>query len=94
MEFIILGLCTALGKFIVLSKVFGLPRIIWAEKFIDVLFAVVLPLLFLGTFSGAILAVFSGLWLSLILRITALFVKPQPPRWWPSRKVSTPSRRK
>lgn len=79
MEFIILGFFTALGKVLILAKLMGLGRMVWAEKFLDAFFALILPLLFLGTFSGAILAVFSGLWFTVMLRIIALFVKPLSP---------------
>lgn len=78
MEFIVLGFFTALGKIILLSKLLGLGRMVRLEKWLDTLFAVVVPVLFIGTFSGAILAVFSGLWFSVMLRCIALFVKPQP----------------
>lgn len=79
MEFVILGFFTALGKFIVLWKLFGIRHVLYFEKWVDLMFTIGLPILFLGTFSGALLAVFSGLWLSLILRCTALFIKPEAP---------------
>lgn len=79
MEFVILGFFTALGKLIVMWKLFGIARVLYFEKWVDLFFTIFLPMLFMGTFSGALLAVFSGLWLSLMLRCTALFIKPQPP---------------
>lgn len=82
MEFVILGFFTALGKLLVLWKLFSISKVLWFEKWIDLFFAVLLPLLFIGTFSGALLAVFSGLWLSLMLRCIGLFVKPAPPFKW------------
>lgn len=78
MEIIVLSIFTALGKFIVLWKVLGPGRMVRLEKWIDVVATIGLPLMFLGTFSGALLAVFSGLWLSLFLRVLALFKKPEP----------------
>lgn len=78
MEFVILGFFTALGKLVVLSKLFGVGKIVRLEKWLDVFFTFGLPLLLIGTFSGALLAIFSGLWFSLMLRIVALFIKPVP----------------
>lgn len=96
MEFIFLGFFTALGKLIILWKLFGIPKALFFERSIDLFFTIGLPILFMGTFSGALLAVFSGLWLSLMLRCTALFVKPVAPNWWPSRwsNNSTPMNRR
>lgn len=82
MEFVILGFFTALGKLLVLWKLFGISKVLWFEKWIDLFFTILFPLLFIGTFSGALLAVFSGLWLSLMLRCISLFVKPTPPFKW------------
>lgn len=79
MEFVILGFFTALGKLLVLWKLFSISKVLWFEKWIDLFFTILFPLLFIGTFSGALLAVFSGLWLSLMLRCIGLFVRPVPP---------------
>lgn len=88
MEFVILGFFTALGKYIILWKLIGMPKILRIEKWVDLFFTIFLPMLFAGTFSGVLLAVFSGLWLSLMLRCTALFVKPAPSLFtWKSRST-------
>lgn len=79
METVILGFLFAVGKLIVISKVWGLPRALYFEKWIDVFFTLVLPLMFFGTYSGAILAIFSGLWLSVLLRIARIFISPITP---------------
>lgn len=92
MEIVILAALTALGKFIVLWKLLGPGRMVRLEKWIDLAATLLLPLLFLGTFSGALLAVFSGLWLSLYLRFLALFVKPTPLLPW--KKPASPSSRR
>jgi len=78
MHLIVLAFFTALGKFIVLWKLLGPGRMVRLEKWIDVLATFGLPILFIGTFSGAVTAIFSGLWLSIFLRILSLFVKPEP----------------
>jgi len=78
MELVILSFLTALGKFTVLWKLIGPGRMVRLEKWIDVAATLLLPVLFIGTFSGAVTAIFSGLWLSLFLRILAFFVKPAP----------------
>lgn len=81
MDTIILGFLFALGKIIVLHKVFGLPKVLWFEKWVDLFFTIILPILFMGTYSGAILAIFSGLWLSVLLRVSRLLVQPVRPDW-------------
>lgn len=87
MEIIILSFFTALGKLILIHKVWTLQRALRYEKWIDLFFAILLPILFMGTFHGALLAVFSGLWLSVMLRISHLFVKVQPSVSYDKRKT-------
>lgn len=79
MHLIIIGLMFATGKFLLMTKLFGLKHVLYYEKWIELFFAVVLPLLLIGTFSGAVLAALSGLWLTLMLRTCGLFVKPVNP---------------
>jgi uncharacterized membrane protein SpoIIM required for sporulation len=81
MELVILGFFTAMGKLLVLHKLFTLSKVLYFEKWVDLFFTICLPILFMGTFSGAVLAVFSGLWLSGFLRIFAWFITPQQPHW-------------
>lgn len=85
MEFIVLGFFTALGKLLLLCKLIGIGRVVRLEKWLDALFTLVVPIFFIGTFSGALLAVFSGLWFTVLLRLIALFVKPKPLIQWPAK---------
>jgi hypothetical protein len=41
----------------------------------DVIFTFILPVLFMGTFSGAILAVLSGLWFTALTWFLGIFIK-------------------
>lgn len=79
MEFIILGFLLALGKFLLMCKFLPMKKVLWFDKWIDLFFTIVLPLCLAGTFSGAILAVCSGLWLSLILLIAKKTIGCEPP---------------
>jgi len=82
MEIIILALFTALTKLVVLGAILGgVAKMLWWTKAIDILMLFVLPALFYGTFSGMLLAIFSGLWLCLFLMILKTFIKPVPPSW-------------
>lgn len=86
MEIILMAFITAVCKFGLLCKFFGLKKVLWFDKWIDLFFTIVLPIAFYGTFSGMILAVLSGLFLALLLLISKCFVKPEPPRWMQGRK--------
>ena len=79
MEIIVLSFFTALGKVVLISKTVTLTKALRYEKWLDLFFAIVMPVLFLGTFHGAMLAAFSGLWFSLMLRMCHLFVKVPTP---------------
>ncbi len=74
-ELILLALITALGKTIVLARLITLRRLVIHQIWFEVFFTFILPLAFLGTFSGAILGVFSGIWFTIIVRFLGLFVK-------------------
>jgi hypothetical protein len=75
MELIILAFLTAIGKVWLLSKVLGIRRLLRLSVYFDVAFTFILPILFMGTFSGAILAVLSGLWFTAITWFLGIFVK-------------------
>jgi len=66
--FIIAGLITALGVLIILLKL-SLRFALYWEVALDVLFTIAIPLLFAGTYSGLMTAVFAGIFISLGLRI-------------------------
>lgn len=75
MEIIILSFLTAVGKIWLLSRLLGLRRLLRHAVWFDVTFTFVLPILFMGTFSGAILAVLSGLWFTALTWFLSIFVK-------------------
>ena len=75
MEIIILAFLTAVGKVWLLSKILGIKRLLRHAMWFDLAFTFILPILFMGTFSGAILAVLSGLWFTAITWFLGLFIK-------------------
>jgi len=75
MELIILAFLTATGKIWVLCKILGTRNLIHYAKWFDLFFIFALPLVFMGTYSGAILAVLSGLWFTAITWFLGLFIK-------------------
>lgn len=81
MEIVILGFLFATGKFILICKFLPLKKLLYWDKYIDLFFTIVLPIMFYGTFHGMVTAVFSGLFLSLYLLIAKKIVGCEPPRW-------------
>lgn len=73
MELLVLSFLTALGKIWAISRLIGFSRLIRYSKYLDVFFVFILPLVFMGTFSGTVLAVLSGLWFTLITAVCSLF---------------------
>ena len=86
MEIIILGFIFATAKFCLICKFLPLKQVLYFDKWIDLFFTIVLPIMFHGTFSGMITAVFSGLFLSLYLLIAKSVVGSEAPRWIKSRR--------
>lgn len=82
MEFILLGFLLALGKFLLMVKFLPMKKVLYFDKWIDLFFTIVLPIVLMGTFSGAILAVMSGLWLSLMLLIAKRVIGCEAPNWF------------
>lgn len=83
MELVVLAFFTAFGKVWLLVLCFGLRNTLRWRKVIEIFFAIVLPILLLGTFHGAILAIFSGLWLTVMLTVL---------NWLPTRQPRTRAR--
>ena len=75
MELILLAFLTAMGKVWLLSRIMSLRRLLHYSKWFDIAFTFILPILFMGTFSGAILAVLSGLWFTAITWFLGIFIK-------------------
>lgn len=81
MELLALSFLTAFGKLYLLCRLMTAGRVVAYQKWFDIGFTVFVPLLFLGTFHGALFAVLSGLWFSLMLWFISRFVKPTPYTW-------------
>jgi hypothetical protein len=75
MDLVILSFLTAFGKVWVLTRLIGARRLVRHAKWLDLFFVFILPILFFGTFSGAILAVLSGLWFTVMTWTIGLFIK-------------------
>jgi len=82
MEIIVLSLIAAIGKLMVICMLCGgVRKMLWWSKLIDVVVLFGLPWLFYGTFSGVILAILSGLWITMTLAALKLFIPAQRPNW-------------
>ena len=85
MDLLIIALILSITKFCLICKFIGLRKALYFDKYIDLFFTLVLPLAFFGTFSGMVVAVLSGLSLSMMLLIAKIFFKPERPaflnRW-------------
>lgn len=80
MEIITLSFFIALAKFMVLANLFGGTRkLVYWDKWIDGFCLLILPIPFLGTYSGAMLAIFSGIWISFFLLVARLTCGSQQP---------------
>ena len=68
----ILGIAffAAIGYYIIVYKAIGRRRLVKTQTFWDILFTLLLPLLFIGTFSGLATAVVAGVIFSIFTAIT------------------------
>lgn len=79
MEYILLGLLTAIAKTTVIVKTIGWGRTVRLQIPLDIFFCFGLPAIVgFGTITGALIAVMSGLWFTFIVFAASCFVKPQP----------------
>jgi hypothetical protein len=82
MEYLALSLLVALSKLAVLNYLLGgVARMLWWRRVIEVSVLFILPALFFGTFQGMVVAIFSGLWITLFLALAGVFVQPRAPFW-------------
>lgn len=81
MEILLLAFLFATTKFILICRFLPLKKVLYFDKYIDLFFTLVLPIMFYGTFSGMVTAVFSGLFLSIYLFIAKLCVGCEAPSW-------------
>ena len=75
----ILGIsfCAAVGYYIIVYKAIGRRRLVKTQTFWDILFTLLLPLLFIGTFSGLATAVVAGVFFSLFTAMTPSVDAPE-----------------
>ena len=68
----ILGIAffAAIGYYIIVYKAIGRRRLVKTQTFWDILFTLLLPLLFIGTFSGLATAVVAGVIFSIFTALT------------------------
>ena len=68
----ILGIAffAAIGYYIIVYKAIGRRRLVKTQTFWDILFTLLLPLLFIGTFSGLATAVVAGVLFSIFTAMT------------------------
>ena len=68
----ILGIAffAAIGYYIIVYKALGRRRLVKTQTFWDILFTLLLPLLFIGTFSGLATAVIAGVFFSIFTAMT------------------------
>jgi len=68
----ILGIAffAAIGYYIIVYKAIGRRRLVKTQTFWDILFTILLPLLFIGTFSGLATAVVAGVIFSIFTAMT------------------------
>ena len=80
MEILTLAFFVSLAYLIIFLKMLGLKRAIRWQVLLDVLVTFGLPALFIGTFSGMVLAALAGLFLSIELFVLGLvvnFIEPK-----------------
>ena len=74
----ILGIsfCAAIGYYIIVYKAIGRRSLVKTQTFRDILFTLLLPLLFIGTFSGLATAVVAGVFFSIFTAMTPSVDEP------------------
>ena len=74
----ILGIsfCAAIGYYIIVYKALGRRRLVKTQTFWDILFTLLLPLLFIGTFSGLATAVGASVFCSIFTAMTPSVDEP------------------
>ena len=65
MSILAIAFFTAIGYFIIVWKMIGIPRLKKTQVLWDILFTLGLPILFIGTFSGLATAVLAGVMFSI-----------------------------
>ena len=72
-----ISICAAIGYYIIVYKAIGRRRLVKTQTFWDILFTLLLPLLFIGTFSGLATAVIAGVFFSVFTALTPSVDEPK-----------------
>ena len=70
MSILAISFFAAIGYYIIVYKAIGRRRLVKTQTFWDIAFTLLLPILFIGTFSGLATAVVAGVLFSLFTAMT------------------------
>mgnify|MGYP006928203523 FL=1 len=70
MSILAISFFAAIGYYIIVYKAIGRRRLVKTQTFWDIVFTLLLPILFIGTFSGLATAVVAGVLFSLFTAMT------------------------
>ena len=66
----------AIGYYIIVYKAIGRRRLVKTQTFWDIIFTLLMPLLFIGTFSGMATAAIEGVFFSIFTALTPSVEEP------------------
>lgn len=70
MSLFLIAIFAAVGYYIIVYKALGRRRMVKTQVFWDILFTLLLPIIFIGTFSGVATAVMAGVLFSIFTYFT------------------------
>ena len=70
MSVFLIAIFAAVGYYIIVYKALGRRRMVKTQVFWDILFTLLLPIIFIGTFSGVATAVMAGVLFSIFTYFT------------------------
>ena len=70
MSLFLIAIFAAVGYYIIVYKALGRRRMVKTQVFWDILFTLLLPIIFIGTFSGVATAVMAGVSFSIFTYFT------------------------
>ena len=70
MSLFLIAIFAAVGYYIIVYKALGRRRMVKTQVFWDILFTLLLPIIFIGTFSGVATAVMAGVIFSIFTYFT------------------------
>ena len=84
MEYLFLGFFIAVGELFCVIHIFGIVRVMRYAWLFDILMTIGLPILLLGTGTGALVSVIAGIFFTLFLMVLRPFIKipPRRSRWF------------